>query len=1146
MKKRIQILFCLLVLLLFVKTNAEEPERTYLIVNSINNPAPGYMFFGDGEVSTSIFNNYGKLIDSAQVRSLPPGLDLRFQSNGILTFCASRNRKYYSLDENYKIVDTFYVTNGYDTDIHEFLLNKDGSYFLIALENIPVDMSKLVANGKSNAIVENQIIQKYNAQKQLVWSWSCHANLPVTDCVDDPDEVNLTQITVDPYHVNSLDLDSDGNLLVSIRNFNELIKINPNDGKIIWRMGGSKSKNNQFDFTNDVIDGFTGFSHTHNAHWLKNGNLLLFDNGNTRQNKFSRAVEYKVNESTKKVEKVWEYSTTPKIFAPVMCGAQRLDNGNTFITFGNLIYEADKNSNTVFDATKTGGLIYRGYKYIHKMFSVQKDIAATGTFDFNDANNLTSSTMSFQNVETPGYLNVSRYPYKPERYTFQDLEPSKMINQRWVVESNFNFVSKLTIDLNAFTDYDKTDSIVAYIREDEDKGSFTKLISTFNNFTGKITIDLTKEGEIILSSFDQVGSTTLKMITPRNGDVVGNSAKFTWYKVPSAQQYEFQLSTKDDFSQLIVNELSLTSNSFSVSNLANGKSYYFRARAKLGNITSKWSEVWKVNVMLTTPLQLIPKNNSKQVLLNDKLVWNKVATAIDYQVQVTKDTNSAIFVLNKFAIADSSLSLDSIINNTKYSWRVRSSNTDVKSNWSAYKTFRTEIRIPEIKLPLNNSTVNSSFNLDFDRSAGIEFYQVMISKDSNFTPNTLTLLSGKQQTAILNLESNQKYFLKLRAIAIDDTSRWANAIAVNTLLAKPKLLIPVNNDIINESNVKFEITSIMSATSYEINLISETKNGLNKLIDTNFSTNSTSFTLENIQDGTKNSWRARAVNSLEKSEWTSYFIFLKEAKNNLQAPLLLLPENNALNTSVNGFISWAGTNVVGVKYKVVISQSISFDSLHADELEEENNNYYYSNLKFGTKYYWKVATEKDNVFSKWSETRNFTTKSVDLISSPNLFIPKLNDTIDIKENQFIWEEIVNAGFYHLQIAKDINFNNLLTNEENLLAYTYKESKLELGNKYYWRVQVKQSDSLKYGDWSVISEFYTLSETNIIEGDEELQTRINLNEDYTLYDYLGKEIYTKYQMYENINELKESLKSNIYFLVPKNIEKKKKVLKIVTY
>ena len=43
------------------------------------------------------------------------------------------------------------------------------------------------------------------------------------------------------FHANAVDLDSDGNFLVSSRNTSTVYKIDRATGKIMWRLGGKKS-----------------------------------------------------------------------------------------------------------------------------------------------------------------------------------------------------------------------------------------------------------------------------------------------------------------------------------------------------------------------------------------------------------------------------------------------------------------------------------------------------------------------------------------------------------------------------------------------------------------------------------------------------------------------------------------------------------------------------------------------------------------------------------------------------------------------------------------------------------------------------------------------------------------------------------------
>jgi len=71
-------------------------------------------------------------------------------------------------------------------------------------------------------------------------------------------------------------------------------------------------------------------------------------------------------------EKVWEFIHPDSLYCPSISGVQRLPNGNTLITFGNLqwigkgsiITEVDPNNQIVFQLEcENGGNIYRAQKY---------------------------------------------------------------------------------------------------------------------------------------------------------------------------------------------------------------------------------------------------------------------------------------------------------------------------------------------------------------------------------------------------------------------------------------------------------------------------------------------------------------------------------------------------------------------------------------------------------------------------------------------------------------------------------------------------------------------------------------------------------------------------------------------------------------
>ncbi len=132
-------------------------------------------------------------------------------------------------------------------------------------------------------------------------------------------------------HADSLDVGPDGEVLVSLRNLDQVILLEPDLGAIRWRLGGPGG---QFAFPEPS----DRFYHAHDASLVGNGNVLLFDNGNHRPGneggEYSRALELELNMDAMTASNVWEYRLEPDMFAVCCSSATRLDNGNTLVMFG--------------------------------------------------------------------------------------------------------------------------------------------------------------------------------------------------------------------------------------------------------------------------------------------------------------------------------------------------------------------------------------------------------------------------------------------------------------------------------------------------------------------------------------------------------------------------------------------------------------------------------------------------------------------------------------------------------------------------------------------------------------------------------------------------------------------------------------------
>jgi subtilisin family serine protease len=96
-------------------------------------------------------------------------------------------------------------------------------------------------------------------------------------------------------------------------------------------------------------------------------------------------------------------------------------------------------------------------------------------------------------------------------------------------------------------------------------------------------------------SFTTVNTVTLATpvpVSPANGAVnVSTSPAFSWNASTGAISYQLQVSTKSNFSVLVLNRTGITTTSSSVTGLRNNTNYYWRIRASNGTILSGWSAV---------------------------------------------------------------------------------------------------------------------------------------------------------------------------------------------------------------------------------------------------------------------------------------------------------------------------------------------------------------------------------------------------------------------------------------------------------------------------------------------------------------------------------------------------------------------------
>ncbi len=223
----------------------------------------------------------------------------------------SGNVHHYRMDAGLNLVDTIKVL--FETnergDVHEFLHASNGNRLVLTQPDSTMDLSSYMiagAPGYPNTDVRAAGIREYDAQGNVVWTWNSLDHIHPSEFIQGyPYNTNK----FDYAHVNSIDEDLDGNLLMSFRHLDLCAKIDRITGQIIWRLGGV---NSDFTFPNDP----ERHSGQHTFRRLKNGNYGMFDNGNQKTNQYSRIVEYDLDTINWTATKVDEYDANEANYCP--------------------------------------------------------------------------------------------------------------------------------------------------------------------------------------------------------------------------------------------------------------------------------------------------------------------------------------------------------------------------------------------------------------------------------------------------------------------------------------------------------------------------------------------------------------------------------------------------------------------------------------------------------------------------------------------------------------------------------------------------------------------------------------------------------------------------------------------------------------
>lgn len=240
-------------------------------------------------------------------------------------------------DASYRTIAAIKAGNGLETDLHECTLTPEGTALITAYRTATTDLSAL-GGSTSGQVYACQVQEIDIATGKLLFYWDSLEHIPVTDTVYPFSE--LETIPFDYFHLNSIALTSDGNLLLSARCTSAIYKVARDTGDVLWTLGGKES-----DFT---LGPGAEFHWQHDVRPRSDDLISVFDDGaSPSATPWARGIVLSIDETTHQASLVKQFVHPARILAGNQGSMQLLEGGQAFVGWGNQPYC------TAFDADGT-------------------------------------------------------------------------------------------------------------------------------------------------------------------------------------------------------------------------------------------------------------------------------------------------------------------------------------------------------------------------------------------------------------------------------------------------------------------------------------------------------------------------------------------------------------------------------------------------------------------------------------------------------------------------------------------------------------------------------------------------------------------------------------------------------------------------
>jgi Arylsulfotransferase (ASST) len=340
--------------------NVTTPDRDPAAGDILTTNGPG-----PGQYGPLIYTPQGRLVWFERLPAGETAEDLNeqtYEGRRVLTWWRGRVLSLGFGEGENLVVNSSYQTvarvkggNGLRADLHEFQLAPDGVAYITAYNPIRCNLAS--AGGSADGTIVDTAIQEIDMRTGLVrWEWHSLDHVAVSES-----QTSAPKSTPwDWFHLNSIDPEPGGDLFISARNTWTGYQLEGGSGRILWRLGGSKSSFKMGPGTTTAWQ--------HDGRILPDGEITLFDDGsNPPVHSQSRAVRIALDTKTHeaRLSRAFTHPGLP-LLASSQGNVQTLANGNTVVGYGGVpqISEYAADGTLLFDAHMPYEMIfYRSYRF---------------------------------------------------------------------------------------------------------------------------------------------------------------------------------------------------------------------------------------------------------------------------------------------------------------------------------------------------------------------------------------------------------------------------------------------------------------------------------------------------------------------------------------------------------------------------------------------------------------------------------------------------------------------------------------------------------------------------------------------------------------------------------------------------------------